>query len=172
MLPIYFCCKSTGWRQITNFSLTKFSLIIYVLATLLWLIPFPLVFVGGHLAELLLFFKKSLMPYATTIASNDRYVIIKVADWILVNIYLPCVGTNDRWTISFNTLTLWTPEVGIPTLRKLPYAARKRYTVGTVCYRTCQTVGTVCYRTHQKSVYLRHDVYTPTARRRYTDFVF
>ena len=26
-------------------------------------------------------------------------------------------------------LTLWTPEDGIPTLRKLPYAARLRYTV-------------------------------------------
>ena len=43
-------------------------------------------------------------------------------------------------------LTLWTPEVGIPTLRKLPYAARMRHTVGTVCYRrarsryTCDTV--------------------------------
>ena len=44
-------------------------------------------------------------------------------------------------------LTLWTPEVGIPTLRKLPYAARMRY-----------TVGTVCYRTRQKSIYLRHGV--------------
>ena len=63
--------------------------------------------------------------------------------------------------ISFLHLTLWTPEVGIPTLRKLPYAARRRY-----------TVGTVCYRTRQKSVYLWHGVYTPAARRRYTDFVF
>ena len=48
---------------------------------------------------------------------------------------------------SHHALTLWTPEVGIPTLRKLPYAARRRY-----------TVGTVCYRTRQKSVYLRHGV--------------
>ena len=44
-------------------------------------------------------------------------------------------------------LTLWTPEDGIPTLRKLPYAARMWY-----------TVGTVFYRTRQKMVYLRHGV--------------
>ena len=50
--------------------------------------------------------KKSLMPCTTTIATNDRYVIIRVAGWILVNIYLPCVGKNDRWTISFNTLNV------------------------------------------------------------------
>ena len=58
-------------------------------------------------------------------------------------------------------LTLWTPEVSIPTLRKLSYAARRRY-----------TVGTVCYRMRQKSVYLRHGIYTPAAGRRYRDFVF
>ena len=44
------------------------------------------------------------MPYITIIVSNDRYVIVKVTDWLLVNIYLPCVGANDRWTISFNIL--------------------------------------------------------------------
>ena len=31
-------------------------------------------------------------------------VIVKVADWLLVNIYLPCAGANDRWTSSFDTL--------------------------------------------------------------------
>ena len=40
--------------------------------------------VGGVVTLL----KKSLMPYITTIASNDRYVIIKVADWIFVNLVL------------------------------------------------------------------------------------
>ena len=43
------------------------------------------------------------MPYTTTIASNDPYVIMKVADWILVNIFLPYVGTNDGRSIGFNT---------------------------------------------------------------------
>ena len=44
-------------------------------------------------------------------------------------------------------LTLWTPEDGILTLRKLPYAARLRY-----------TVQTARYRTRRKTVYLRHGV--------------
>ena len=44
-------------------------------------------------------------------------------------------------------LTLWTPEDGISTLRKLPYAAGLRY-----------TVRTACYRTRRKTVYLRHGV--------------
>ena len=80
-------------------SLIKFSLIIYVLVTLLRLKPFPLVFYGSdHLAGLLLFLN------TITIASNDRYFITKVADWLFDNIYLPCVSTNDRWTMSFNTL--------------------------------------------------------------------
>ena len=43
-------------------------------------------------------------PFTTTSVSNDRYVIIKVADWLLINIYLPCADTNERLSISFNTL--------------------------------------------------------------------
>ena len=42
-------------------------------------------------------------------------------------------------------LTLWTPEDGIPTLRKLPYAAELRY-----------TVQTARYHTRRKTVYLRY----------------
>ena len=40
-----------------------------------------------------------------------------------------------------NTLTLWTPEVGIPTLRILSYAVRSRYTDGTVYQRQPPEVG-------------------------------
>ena len=32
-------------------------------------------------------------------------------------------------------LTLWTPDASIPALRKLPYAVKRRYTVGTVYQR-------------------------------------
>ena len=58
-------------------------------------------------------------------------------------------------------LTLWTPDAGIPALRKLPYGAISRYTVGTVYQRHCQ-----------KPVYRRHGISTPRARSRYTGFVF
>ena len=42
-------------------------------------------------------------------------------------------------------LTLRTSEASIPTLRKLPYGVRSRYTGGTeVSARSRYTVGTVC----------------------------
>ena len=44
-------------------------------------------------------------------------------------------------------LTLWTLEDGIPTLRKLPYAAGLLY-----------TVQTARYHTRRKTVYLRYGV--------------
>ena len=74
---------------------------------------------------------------------------------------LPVSLTYPEVTLTVDYLTLRTPEAGIPTLRKLPYGARSRY-----------TVGTVCQRLRQKSVYRRHSVSTPGARNRYTDFVF
>ena len=37
------------------------------------------------------------------------------------------------WSLWFVWLTLRTSEAGIPTLRKLPYGVRSRYTCGTVC---------------------------------------
>ena len=42
-------------------------------------------------------------------------------------------------------LTLWTPEDGIPTICKLPYAAKLRY-----------TVQTARYHTRRQMVYLRY----------------
>ena len=67
----------------------------------------------------------------------------------LVTTSVTCHSVEYRWfLIWFNLfLTFWTPEDGIPTLRKLPYAASLRY-----------TVRTACYRTHRKTVYLRHGV--------------
>ena len=58
---------------------------------------------------------------------------------MLLHLYhAKCASTvfNDRLKtdkLSVLSLTLWTQQVGIPTLRKLPYAARSQYTVGTVC---------------------------------------
>ena len=63
--------------------------------------------------------------------------------------------------ILYVMLTLWTPDVGIPALRKLPYDARSRYTVGTVYQCHCQ-----------KPIYRRHGISTPQARSRYTGFIF
>ena len=58
-------------------------------------------------------------------------------------------------------LTLRTSEAGIPTLCKLPYGVRSRY-----------TGSTEANARRQKSVYRRHGMSTPGARSRYTDVVF
>ena len=41
----------------------------------------------------------------------------------------------DSIIVSNSTLTLWTPEDGIPTFRKRPNAAKLRYTVQTASYQ-------------------------------------
>ena len=50
--------------------------------------------------------------------------------------FLSRFGENLFCNIVTNVLTLWTPEDSIPTFRKLPNAAKLRYTVQTASYRT------------------------------------
>ena len=42
---------------------------------------------------------------------------------------------NIKISANTNTLTLWTPEDGIPTFRKCPNAAKLRYTVQMASYK-------------------------------------
>ena len=55
------------------------------------------------------------------------------------NVFIPPTYTG------VNSLTLWTPEDGIPTLRKKSHAAGLRY-----------TVQTARYHTRRRTVYLRY----------------
>ena len=41
----------------------------------------------------------SLRMVTQTIHCDERYVVIKIANYLLVNVYLPCVGTCDRLMI-------------------------------------------------------------------------
>ena len=59
---------------------------------------------------------------------------------------LSCVRALNA-TYGHCILTLWTPGDGIPTFRKLSYAAGLRY-----------TVQTARYRTRRQTVYPRHGV--------------
>ena len=43
--------------------------------------------------------KKSLRKNTETVYCSDRYVIVRIADCLFVNVYLPCVGTNDHTQI-------------------------------------------------------------------------
>ena len=39
---------------------------------------------------------KSLRKITETICSSERYTVIKVANYVIFNVYLPCTGTSDR----------------------------------------------------------------------------
>ena len=41
----------------------------------------------------------SLCMVTQTIHCDERYVVIKIANYLFVNVYLPCVGTCDRLMI-------------------------------------------------------------------------
>jgi len=48
--------------------------------------------------------KVSLRPYTQLIYTSDRCTIIKLLDYIIINVYLPCTGTNDRLQLIDNLL--------------------------------------------------------------------
>jgi len=43
--------------------------------------------------------KKQLAPLTSLIVTNDRYTAIKLCNWLLITVYLPCDGTKDRLLI-------------------------------------------------------------------------
>ena len=47
---------------------------------------------------------KQLVSYAQLVFASDRYVIATVGDMLVVNVYLPCVGTDNRLFIVEETL--------------------------------------------------------------------
>jgi len=46
-----------------------------------------------------------LKKITTNIACSERYGVIKIGDCVIVNVYLPCCGTEDRLLIIENVLT-------------------------------------------------------------------
>jgi len=45
------------------------------------------------------------MPVNVFILHAERFVVVKVGDLLLINIYLPCVGTDDRLLVYSDVLT-------------------------------------------------------------------
>jgi len=39
--------------------------------------------------------KKKLMPFAVNVVTEDRLIAFKVADCLLINVYMPCSDTNN-----------------------------------------------------------------------------
>ena len=48
--------------------------------------------------------KRDLFEYVHILHCADRYVVISFMDYIILNVYLPCVGTKDRFFIIENIL--------------------------------------------------------------------
>lgn len=48
--------------------------------------------------------RKNLQPVTRAIIATDRYCIVKICNYILVNVYLPCAGTVDRMLIIDETI--------------------------------------------------------------------
>jgi hypothetical protein len=44
------------------------------------------------------------MAVTSIIVSCERYTVIKIANWLLINAYMPCAGTNDRYVLYCDTL--------------------------------------------------------------------
>ena len=54
---------------------------------------------GRPFGGLMTLVKNDLRSQLKTVHSHDRFVIVKLANYLLINVYLPCVGTKDRLLI-------------------------------------------------------------------------
>ena len=63
---------------------------------------------GRPFGGLMTLIKNDLRSLLKTVHSDDRFVIVKLANYLLINVYLPCVGTKDRLLICENIFeNLW-----------------------------------------------------------------
>ena len=43
--------------------------------------------------------KRELAPVVSNVISNERFTVIKLFDWLMLNVYMPCSGTLNRYLI-------------------------------------------------------------------------
>ena len=55
--------------------------------------------IGRPFGEVMTLVNKRLRNLTETICCEERFVIIKIADYLCVNIYLPCTGSINRLSI-------------------------------------------------------------------------
>jgi Reverse transcriptase (RNA-dependent DNA polymerase) len=66
---------------------------------------------GRPFGGIMILVKKTLRDYTQTVCCAERYAIIKLLNYVIVNVYLPCVGTSDRLLIIEETLTCIENEI-------------------------------------------------------------
>jgi len=62
---------------------------------------------GRPFGGLTVLINNSLRMVTQTIHCNERYVVIEIANYLFVNVYLPCVGTCDRLMICVDDICAW-----------------------------------------------------------------
>ena len=53
-------------------------------------------FYGRPYGGVAILIKKKLMPFTVNVFTADRLIAVKIADWLLINVYMPCSGTDNR----------------------------------------------------------------------------
>ena len=53
-------------------------------------------FYGRPYGGVAILIKKRLMPYTVNVFTADRLIAVRIADWLLINVYMPCSGTDNR----------------------------------------------------------------------------
>jgi len=65
---------------------------------------------GRPFGGLMTLIKKELRNLMQTIHCEERFIVVKVANYLIINVYLPCVGTKDRLLLCeelFENLWYW-----------------------------------------------------------------
>jgi len=75
---------------------------------------------GRPFGGMMTLINNNLRNATTTVFCNDRCVVIKIYNWIIIGIYLPCVGTDNRLLICQDVLMeAWTWRERFPDCKCL-----------------------------------------------------
>lgn len=75
---------------------------------------------GRPFGGVMILVKNSLKYHSETIYCSDRFALVRVANWIFVDLYLPCVGTQDRLLICEDVLNdMWSWCERFPSCKTL-----------------------------------------------------
>ena len=71
---------------------------------------------GRPFGGTIIIIKKELLKVTQTVHCDERYVIIKVANYLFVNVYLPCVGTTNKLAFCDDILQIYARGVNITVI--------------------------------------------------------
>ena len=93
--PIFLCYRSTGWPHLSWAILTRGLTVIFV--WLLWCVETGILCSRWYEDLIQKGFTQIML---TTIHCDERFVIVKVYNYLFISVYLPCSGTLS-WELSW-----------------------------------------------------------------------